>query len=502
MRCFIFHQDLLATPKSLQDPNTSKPWQKFAPSPSSASPTASILKRTESPVSLEHVDGSEGVNSDIKRRRVKFTDPPVSEQVEIPRTQLTGGPGSGGTTISGPNKATTLAYSPPSNSIKLAQRPENKSSSAVTPFKNGNDQPANGDGSVANDCNDLILNSHKTDINECIEAPFIVTSSKEPITSILNHLTNKTFYKAAKKSLEENGVNTIADLCKLTPAQIVNIKGLKPPNNITAIKEALKKFEKVLQKREIINMANNALYNKGLPENGSMSPKEAFVDKTASRLITAPFMESTTPDEEDKALQEIYERPSPSPTEMEQDAASEDMFDTDNFNEPELESASKIKQTDLLLTNTIECPLPTPQDIPETTIAVNEFDDQREKPMKSSAILNDKNGQKEEKGVAMINASTQAAEPKVDLINVETSTEDLVNSSIMCSAEVQAAVNTTAKSCQAIVDTSEVGLQTSPISQEEKIQNMYDLAKIFDANTLSKVIGGFHGILQEKISRL
>ena len=502
MQCFTFYQDLLATPKSLhQDPNTSKPWQKFAPSPSSASPTASILKRTESPVSLEHVDGSEGVNSDIKRRRVKFTDPPVSEQVEIPRAQLTGGPGSGGTTITGPNKATTLAYSPPSNSIKLPQRPENKSSSAVSPYKNGNDQPTNGESSVANDCNDSILNSFKTDINECIEAPFIVTSSKEPITSILNHLTNKTFYKAAKKSLEENGVNTIAELCKLTPAQIVNIKGLKPPNNITAIKEALKKFEKVLQKREIINMANNALYNKGLPENGSMSPKEAFIDKTASRLITAPFMESTTPDEEDKALQEIYERPSPSPTEMEQDAASEDMFDTDNFNEAELESESKVKQTDLLLTNTIKCPLPTSQDIQETPIAVNGLNNQRENPMKSSAILNDENRQ-EEKGEAMVDASTQAVEPKVDRINVETSTEDLVNSSIMCSAEVQAAVNFTAKSCQAIVDMSEVGLQTSPISQEEKIQNMYDLANNFDANTLSKVIGGFHGILQEKISRL
>ena len=79
------------------DASKSKPWQKFVPSPSGASPTASILKRTESPLQLDNADNSDiSSSSTIKRRKVKFTDPPVSEQVEIPRSQLTGGPGSGG----------------------------------------------------------------------------------------------------------------------------------------------------------------------------------------------------------------------------------------------------------------------------------------------------------------------------------------------------------------------------------------------------------------------
>ncbi len=58
-----------------------RPWQKYAPSPCDASPSAGILKRTSaSPNQASTVVTDEGVPP-VKRRRVQFMDPPVSEQV-------------------------------------------------------------------------------------------------------------------------------------------------------------------------------------------------------------------------------------------------------------------------------------------------------------------------------------------------------------------------------------------------------------------------------------
>merc|ERR1719379_2702882 len=74
-----------------------RPWAKYAPSPSHASPSAGILKRSAddldspndgSPVSAKRlrldITGSSGGES--APRRVHFNENPVSESVEIPRT--------------------------------------------------------------------------------------------------------------------------------------------------------------------------------------------------------------------------------------------------------------------------------------------------------------------------------------------------------------------------------------------------------------------------------
>ena len=80
---------LLMSPRTVTDTNgydpeltpkagrVRQPWQKFVPSPSSASPSGSILKRAGSlPTLIADTPGSSG-----GKRRVKFSDPPVSEQV-------------------------------------------------------------------------------------------------------------------------------------------------------------------------------------------------------------------------------------------------------------------------------------------------------------------------------------------------------------------------------------------------------------------------------------
>lgn len=75
-------------------------------------------------------------------------------------------------------------------------------------------------------------------------------------------------------------------------------------------REAMKKFEKILSKREKIQKANSLLNSE--KETETKEQLGATIQKTNSSL--ASFIEATTPDEEAKTLKEFYERPSPSPT--------------------------------------------------------------------------------------------------------------------------------------------------------------------------------------------
>ena len=494
---------MLATPKSLQ-PDVIKPWQKFVPSPSSASPTASILKRTESPIPSDNGD-SDGTNSSaVKRRRVKFTDPPVSEQVEIPRSQLTGGPGSGGACITGPNKAVTLPFSTSSNTVRLQQRQDiSKSVPTTLSNKNEGDVAISCNGSDTNLPSDQIADN-SGDMNECIDFPVTLNSSKEPISSLLTHLTNKTFYKAAKKSLEENGVETIEDIYKLNFTQIGNLKGLKPPNNFATIKEALRKFEKVLQKREIITMANNALYNKSTYENTSPSPKEAFEDKITSKLTTAPFMESTTPDEEDKALKEIYERPSPSPTEIEQDIATEEMFEETSINHVPQNGATDVMDSDSVSLINEKVAQGS-----ETVVAHSMQSTTQDKSIETTieSVTGQLNEDHDNNKISthpneISDAATQTAKSTINLINVETSTDEIAFPATVRTSEAQAVVTTESESCQAIADTVESQTQTDEQENEIKIQQFYMFLETLNAKTVSTVVGKCVKILQEKINKL
>ena len=494
---------MLSTPTSLHlDTNKSKPWQKFVPSPSGASPTASILKRTESPLPSDNGDNSDSSNgTTIKRRRVKFTDPPVSEQVEIPRSQLTGGPGSGGTSIVGPNKATSMSISScSSNNTKIIRQEISKG--ITTESSTDNEKEHASSNNLEHKHSNEITSDNVSEDDEYADIPFIVKSSIEPVSTILTYLTSKTFYKTAQKCLEEKSVDTIADLCNLNMSQVNSLKGLRPPSNILAIKEALKKFEKVLQKREIINMANNALYSNQLTD-APLLPKEALRDKNASKLTTAPFMEcSSTPDEEDKALKEIYERPSPSPTEREQDLATENLLD-ENCKETKcenheaecegLESLSLIKETQTNVSETY-----TESTVNQKTElfsynSSSKENDLVEKTLETSETTNENSTQQSE----IFEYPTQPITSKSNLILEDTVAMEKDTTSNATAIEKEAAENVISRP-----STSQTGTQTSQLSKEAQLEESIKFLQTCDVKTVSDVIGKLHGILQEKISKL
>ena len=489
---------MLSTPTSLHlDPTKSKPWQKFVPSPSGASPTASILKRTESPIPSEYGDISDSGNgSAIKRRRVKFSDPPVSEQVEIPRSQLTGGPGSGGTSIVGPNKATMSPSSSNSNNIKT-QQIENSKELAIENSSDTENEKA-GTNKLESQVYSEIVSNDNTDLEEVVDIPLIVKLSKEPISTLLTHLTSKTFYKTAQKSLEEKGVETVADLCKLNLSQFNGLKGLKPPNNLATIKEAIRKFEKILQKREIINMANNALYSNQDSQNPLLLPKEAIQDKNVSKLPTAPFMEtSSTPDEEDKALKEIYERPSPSPTEHEQDIATENIL-KENGEELEYDNDTQCNGDESL--SLIEKPkMRESNSVIDNNVA--------EKALKRS--IGESSQQMEVESVDEVFQSTDNThEDTAHMPDVyDCPTQPIQSGSIpnkLIPDSNYAILVTTQENrntCTVKPESSEIATQTS-LDSETQLEEVLKFLETQDVKTLSDVIGKLHGILQEKICKL
>ena len=489
---------MLSTPTSLHlDPTKSKPWQKFVPSPSGASPTASILKRTESPLPSENGDISDSGNgSVIKRRRVKFSDPPVSEQVEIPRSQLTGGPGSGGTSIVGPNKATMSPSSTNSNNIKTPQIENSKESVVENSSDTENEKAATNN--LESQAYSEIVSNDNTDLEEVIDIPLIVKLSKEPISTLLTHLTSKTFYKTAQKSLEEKGVETVADLCKLNLSQFNSLKGLKPPNNLATIKEAIRKFEKILQKREIINMANNALYSNLDSQNALLLPKEAIQDKNVSKLPTAPFMEtSSTPDEEDKALKEIYERPSPSPTEHEQDIATESIL-KENDEELEFENDTQCNGAESL--SLIEKPKTRESNtVTDTNVA--------EKALKSSFDVSSKQTEMESVG-DVFQSADHTQENAAHITDVYDCPTQPIHSGLMpntvildSNSEILVTNQENRNTCIGKPESSEIATQTSSDS-ETKLEDVLKFLETRDVKTLSDVIGKLHGILQEKICKL
>ena len=89
---------------------------------------------------------------------------------------------------------------------------------------------------------------HQVGANPNCLYPALVECDK-PISIIMNNLTTKIWHKAAEKSLNENNLVTIGDLSRLSSVKAGMIKSLKPPNNVTTIREALRKFEKIWIKR-------------------------------------------------------------------------------------------------------------------------------------------------------------------------------------------------------------------------------------------------------------
>ena len=140
----------------------------------------------------------------------------------------------------------------------------------------------------------------------------------EPVSSILNNLTTRTWHKAAEKSLTDNQIKTVGDLSKLSSVKASALKSLKPPNNVFTIREALRKFEKIWIKRSKVDAvttkpkvnSTNAVGgsdNLEIDDLGHLETKEQ--SPTAAPVVDV----QSTPEEEDETMKELYERPSPSP---------------------------------------------------------------------------------------------------------------------------------------------------------------------------------------------
>ena len=205
----------------------------------------------------------------MKRRKVQFSDPPVSDLAEIPRTP------SGG-------------HSSLKTSLKTKLLPKQK---AVVDLED-------------NDSCGLYVATPPLVEAPAEKAPAekalypALAEATEPLGAVLNDLSSAVLQKLAEKSLAEVGVRTVGDLAKMTAPMASKVKGLMPPNNVATILEALKKFE-----------ARSAS-KKSKAENTS---KAAVAEKKVS-----PVLDVSTPEEEEKTMKDLYERPSPQPDESEQ----------------------------------------------------------------------------------------------------------------------------------------------------------------------------------------
>merc|ERR1712111_70879 len=104
----------------------------------------------------------------------------------------------------------------------------------------------------------------------------------------------------------------------------------KPPNNLATIKEALRKFEKSCLRRGKDKYTEKKSLNSSCEElEETESPKEQ--SPTAAPVVDI----QSTPEEEDETMKELYERPSPSPTE------SIELIRENNVLETTIESSEK-----------------------------------------------------------------------------------------------------------------------------------------------------------------
>ena len=276
-------------------------WQKFVPSPCDASPSSSILKRsnTSDETSINEVVVAA---PPLKKRRVQFTDPPVSDQVVIPRCH------SGKATRSRFNRDMFLSSvakdlsSVVTDQAKLSESDNNSCGlyEATPPMTS------------THTCNDKPSGTETTPSN-CIYPS--LNHCDEPVSSILHNLTTKTWSKAAERSLMDHNVKTVGDLSKLTAVKASALRSLRPPSNLVAIKEALRKFEKSWIKRGRDKYTGKKLLQdlSALVEVEEDLTEDEEIKETRLQKMSPVVDDISTPEEEDEVMKEIYERPSPSP---------------------------------------------------------------------------------------------------------------------------------------------------------------------------------------------
>ena len=404
-------------------------WQKFVPSPCDASPSASILKRQASTDDVNNTKDNDQEAPPLKRRRVQFMDPPVSDQVVIPRCPS--------------GKATRQ---------KLQESRFNRDmflSAVAKDLSKDKDQDSCGlyeatpplEGDTPTNC---IYSS----LSEC----------DEPVCSILHNLTTKTWHKAAEKSLQENGITTIGDLSKLTALKASSLKSLKPPNNLAVIKEALRKFEKSWIKRGKDKYQSSPVKSDEAPVEAPVEAPENDNDtenveaKKDHSPTVAPVVEHSTPEEEEETMKEIYERPSPSPTESIEMKENREAMEVSE----ELSDEETIKKAEVIITE---------EHAPVEKIIVETCD-----------------------------AGTETVEKESNDASVATDKKDLVDAAVETEVKKtkHAQANTDVKSVQ------DCQQQTEAIEAKEVMEDFFKVMANLSVHNLSEVISRAAKAIQTK----
>merc|ERR1712013_737905 len=216
--------------------NQKRPWVKYAPSPSSASPTTSCLKRSADELDSS-IEGSPVSSAKRPRtsshgpRKVHFPENPVSDSVEIPRAPE-------GKHTRKKLQLWHAASTEDSRRETLSTSPE-QTDAVIFP-----------------------------ELSDC----------QEPISSISHRLATGPWAKVLEEDLKKGGTTKIGQLASMTCAQVKQLRGLKPPKEVT-VRNTLRGIQSRLR-------------------------------------MKAPVVEATiSTEEEDKIKDELFSRPSPTPEE-------------------------------------------------------------------------------------------------------------------------------------------------------------------------------------------
>merc|ERR1719474_1585041 len=181
-----------------------RPWVKYAPSPSHASPSAGILKRAADDLDSSN-DGSpvcvKRIRLDVtgsNPRRVHFNDNPVSESVEIPRTPK-------------------------------QQYTRKKLQMSALAEADDKDEEMEG-------------------VTSLVMYPDLVDNT-DNISSVLHNLATGQWARFLEQDLKKNDINTIGQLAGLDAKTVGQLRGVKPPK-IQTVKQALAAYHNKVKKEE------------------------------------------------------------------------------------------------------------------------------------------------------------------------------------------------------------------------------------------------------------
>jgi len=237
--------------------NVKRPWMKYAPSPSHASPSASILKRP-----AEDLDSStEGSPVSAKRirlegsvpRRVHFNANPVSDSVEIPRIP------------DGKHTRKKLQMSGYDQELFVSRL--------------GGVSDTECDVKESCPFSETVVSASPNSVFPEL------ANSMENISTILHNLAKGTWAKVLEAELKQNKITTVGQLARMTASQVRTLRGVKPDKEVT-VKSVLKEVWSKVKKDEGVVR------------------------------IRAPVEEETTQEEEEEIKAALFARPSPSPTDM------------------------------------------------------------------------------------------------------------------------------------------------------------------------------------------